>query len=188
MKSILKITLLAIIPLAILGFNLFEKTGIYKKLFKFTGVESALQEKLTTNFGSPKRLIIVRNDDPQEFDHLWNIIKSNCHKDLPSWTPKIISRVAIENGSSVTLPDIGKIILVPREVPVIALNASYQDVTEGKATKEHMFMIGTVGDIDKWFNESKANVRFIFDLILSVCSITLGIILEFVLTKTPKPT
>ena len=185
MKSILKIILLAIVPLAILGFNLFETTGFYKKLFKFTGVESVLQEKLTTNFGSPKRLIITRNDNPHEFDHLWNIIKSHCHEDLPSWTPKIISRIAFENGSSVTLPDLGKVVLVPREVPVIALNASYQDVTEGKATKDHMFMVGTVGDIDKWLNESKANVRFIFDVILSVCSITLGIILEFALKKNP---
>lgn len=183
MKSILKIVLLAIIPLAILGFNVFEKTGFYNRLFKFAGVKSALEERLTTNFGSPKRLVIIRNDNPQEFDHLWNIIRNNCPKDLPSWTPKIISRVAIENGSSVTLPDLGEVVLVPREVPVIALNASYQDVAEGKATKEHMFMVGTVGDIDKWFRESKANVRFVFDLILAMCSIALGVVLEFVLKK-----
>lgn len=186
MKSILKITLLAIIPLAILGFNLFEKTGIYNRLFKFTGVESALGKRLTTNFGNPRRLIVTRNDNPQEFDHLWNIIRKNCPRDLPSWTPKIISRVAVENGSFVTLPGLGKVILVPREVPVIILNASKQEVTEGKATKEHMFMVGTVGDIDKWLHESKANIRFIFDLVVAMCSIAVGVILEFVLKKEHK--
>jgi len=185
-ESILKIMLLAIIPIGILGFNLFEETGFYSKLFKFTGVESALSEKLTTNFGGNHRMIILRDEDAREFDHLWNIVKKNCKKEIPSWTPIIISRSVVENGTFVTLPELGEVVLVPREVPVYALRYILEDINKRKKFDEDMFFIGTVGDIEKWLKESKANIRFIFDIIISIISIIIGILWEFNNKKTLK--
>jgi len=149
-------------------------------------VENALHGKLTTNYGSKKKLIILRDEDPVEFDHLWNFIKKNCDKKLPNWTPVIITRCAIENGSSVNIPEIGEVILIPREVPIFLINATYKEVDEGEATLDDVFLVGTVGDIDKWLKESKANIRFIFDIIISMISIIIGILLEFNNKKSLK--
>ena len=136
LKTFLKISLLAIIPLAILGFNIFEKTEIYSSIFKFRGVELAIAERLTTNFGTPKQLIITRQDNPQEFDDLWNLIKRNTKYPIPNWTPKVISRIAVENGTAVTLPEKGKVVLVPRNIPVVALKAPPSAVSKKKRVKK----------------------------------------------------
>jgi len=179
LKTFLKISLLAIIPLAILGFGVFEKTEIYSSIFKFKGVELAIAEKLTTNFGNPKQLIITRQNNPREFDDLWNLIKSNTKYPLPNWTPKVISRIAVENGTAVTLPEKGKVVLVPRNIPVVALKVPPSAVSKGEAGKKEWFMVGTVSDIERWLQGERANVRFVFDILVVSFSIILGILVEF---------
>lgn len=179
MKTFLKICLLAIIPLAILGFSIFEKTEIYSSIFKFRGVELAVAERLTTNFGDPKQLIISRQNNPREFDDLWNLIKKNTKHPLPNWTPKVISRFAVENGTAVTLPVNGKVILVPRNIPVVALKVPYSGVSKGKPGKEDSFIVGTVSDIERWLQGERANVRFIFDILIASFSVILGLLVEF---------
>ena len=186
LKTFLKICLLAIIPLAILGFGVFEKTEIYSSVFKFRGVELAIAERLTTNFGDPKQLIITRQNNPREFDDLWNLIKKNTKYPLPNWTPKVISRIAVENGTAVTLPDKGKVILVPRNIPVVALKVPPGMVSKGESGKENWFMVGTVSDIERWLQGERANVRFIFDILIASFSIFLGILVEFKLKNTNK--
>ena len=181
LKIFLKVSLLAIIPLAIFGFGVFEKTEVYSTLFKFKGVELAIAERLVTNFGDPKRLVITREKNPVEFDDLWHLIKNNTQYSIPNWNPKIISRIAVENGTFVTLPDKGKVVLVPRNVPVIAIKESVEAVSRGEATKEDWFMVGTIADIEEWLKGERAGLRFIFDLSIALFSIGLGIIVEFIL-------
>jgi len=166
-------------PLAILGFGVFEKTEIYSSIFKFRGVELAIAERLTTNFGNPKQLIITRQNNPHEFDALWNLIKKNTNNPIPDWTPEVISRIAVENGVAVTLPDKGKVVLVPRNIPVVALRISPSAVSKGKAGKEDWFMVGTVSEIETWLKCERENVRLIFDMLIVSFSIILGILVEF---------
>ena len=149
LKFFLKISLLALIPLAIFAFGVFEKTEVYSTLFKLKGVELAIAERLVTNFGDPKRLIITRKENTVEFDDLWHLIKNNTQHSIPNWNPKTISRIAVENGSFVTLPDKGKVVLVPKNVPVIAIKESVEAVKRGEVTKEDFFMVGTIADIEE---------------------------------------
>ncbi len=177
-KHLIKIFLLAVIPLFVLGFNVFEKTEIYTFIFKIGGVESAIINKLTTNYGNPKRLIITRHDD-KEFDHLWRLIKKNTKNPIPNWKPKIICRLAVDNGTFVILPDKGKVILVPESTPVLALKRTYQEVSQGKATKDDSFMVGTIGDLKEWLEIKKKNIRAKVDILITVISIFLGFSIEF---------
>jgi hypothetical protein len=177
-KTLLKIFLLMIVPLMVLGFNVFEKTEIYSFVFKTGGVESAIINKLTTNFDNPKKLIITQHDD-KEFDHVWQLIKENTKHPVPNWKPQIISRIAVENGTSVTLPNRGKIILVPENTPIIALKATPQEVSQGKATGNDSFMVGTIGDLKSWLERKKKSVRATIDMLIVIVSIILGLFVEF---------
>ncbi|MFZ5980413.1 MAG: hypothetical protein ACOYVF_07245 [Candidatus Zixiibacteriota bacterium] len=177
-KNILKLFLIVVFPILILGFNVFEKTEIYSSFINLSGAEFAIKNKLSTNFGDPKRLIITSQDDP-EFEHLWQLIKDNSTYPLPEKQPMIISRLAIENGAYVTLSNDKKIVLVPDNTPVYAIMKSEEVVSLGSATEKDMFMIGTIGDIKKWLEVKKDHIRSVRDLIVTLISIILGIVVEF---------
>lgn len=173
-----KIFLIAIIPVIVMGFNVFEKTPIYSWIFDIHGVESAIAKRLTTQFGDSHRLIIDRLNNEQEFDDLWKLVRSYSEINLPDTMPQLFSRLALENGPYVMIPNRGKVVLIPNSAPVIALYCSEQQVTEGACTGDKSIFVGTVGDIKDWLRQKQKRIRSTIDLILSVVSIILGLVLE----------
>lgn len=178
LRFLLKIFLIAFIPILTLGFNVFEKTPWYSCLFSIHGVESAITKRLTTQYGDSHRLIIDRQHNKEEFDDLWKLILKYSDAKIPKNTPKVISRVAIENGAYVTIPKKGKVILIPDSAPILALYCTEQQVLRGECKGEDSLMIGTVGDIKQWLEKKRQTIRSTVDLILSVVSIVLGLALE----------
>ena len=173
-----KIFLIAVIPIMILGFNAFEHTPVYSWIFDIHGVESAISKRLTTQFGDSHRLIIDRVNNEQEFDDLWKLIRSYSAISLPDRIPQIISRLALENGPYVMVPNKGKVVLIPDSAPVIALYCSKQQVTKGECEGDKSYLVGTVGDIKDWLEKKQKRIRSTIDLILSVISIVIGLVLE----------
>lgn len=173
-----KIFLIAVIPVTILGFNAFEQTPIYSWIFDIHGVESAISKRLTTQFGDSHRLIIDRVNNEQEFDDLWKLIRAYSTTNLPDTMPQLISRLALENGPYVMIPNRGKVVLIPDSAPVIALYCSKQQVTKGECEGDKSLLVGTVGDIKDWLEKKQKRIRSTIDLILSVISIVLGLVLE----------
>ncbi|MDD3731988.1 MAG: hypothetical protein PHU88_06400 [candidate division Zixibacteria bacterium] len=176
-KNILKVSLYAVIPILIFGFNILEKTEIYSSILNISGAESAYINKLTTNYGDPKRLIIT--DQDEEFEHLWQLIKDNSKYPIQKLKPKIISRLAIEHGSCVTLQNDQQVVLIPDQVPIIAMMKSEEEFTLGLAKEKDAYIVGTVGDIRDWIVTKKENVRFWRDIIVAIISIILGSIVNF---------
>lgn len=174
LNSIIKIFLLAIIPVLIIVFNVLERTEIYSKIFRLSGVELALIDRFITNFEEPKQLTIRRDNFPEDFDSFWEFLQRNSGKKTKDWKPEIISRIAIENGSYVMLPERGKVVLVPKETPVIAIR-----IDESLKSKQDWVLLGTVDSIEKWIEKERAKVRLMFDLLISIISISLGVIMEF---------
>ena len=48
---VIEIFLIAIVPLLIIGFDIFENTSFYKSVYGFYGVEKAINYRLTTQYG-----------------------------------------------------------------------------------------------------------------------------------------
>jgi len=170
--------LIAVIPVIILGFNAFEQTPFYSWVFDIHGVESAISKRLTTQFGDSHRLIIDRVNNEQEFDDLWKLFRSYSAANFPDTMPQLFSRLALENGPYVMIPNRGKVVLIPDSAPVIALYCSKQQVTEGECEGDKSILVGTVGDIKDWLGQKQKRIRSTIDLILSVVSIIFGLVLE----------
>jgi len=177
-RLFLKVFLIGVIPMATLGFNVFEKTPLYSRLLSIHGVESAITKKLTTQYGDRHRLIIDRQQSKEEFDDLWKLALNYSSAKLPQKPPNLISRLAIENGTFVIIPQKGKVYLIPDSVPVFALYCSIQQVMNNECEGADSVMIGTVGDIKEWLAKRRWNIRSTVDLILSVVSVILGLIVE----------
>lgn len=173
-----KLFLIAVIPVTILGFNAFEQTPIYTWIFDIYGVESAISKRLTTQFGESHRLIIDRVNNELEFDHLWKLIRTYSTKNFPDTKPPFISRLGIDNGTYVMVPNRGKVILIPDSAPVVAFYCSKQQITKGECKDDKAFLVGTVGDIKDWLEKKQKRIRSTIDLILSIISIAIGLLLE----------
>ncbi len=178
LRFLLKIFLIAFIPILTLGFNVFEKTPLYSWLFSIHGVESAITKRLTTQYGDSHRLIIDRQRNKEEFNDLWKLILKNSDAKISRNSPKVISRVAIENGAYVTIPQKGKVILIPDSAPILALYCTEQQILRDECKGEDSLMIGTVGDIKQWLEKKRQTIRSTVDLLLSVVSILFGLVLE----------
>jgi hypothetical protein len=179
-QIVAKIFLIAFIPLFLLGFNKFGKTQLYSWLFNIYGIESALSKRLTTQFNDPHRLTIDRLNNEKEFDDLWKLIRLYSKSKFPVSSPQIISRFAVENCPYVIIPGRDKEVnLIPDSTPIVALYCSKQQVTEGKCSNDKSIIVGTVGDIKDWLEKKKGEIRSTIDLILSILSIILGLLLEF---------
>jgi len=177
-RLFLKVFLIGVVPMVTLGFNVFEKTPLYSRLLSIHGVESAITNRLTTQYGDPHRLIIDRQHNKEEFDDLWELVLKYSSSKLSQKIPNLISRVDIENGTYVTIPQKGKVILIPDSVPVFAMYCSEQQLVNKECKGADSMMIGTVGDIKEWLAKRRWNMRSTVDLILSVVSVILGLIME----------
>jgi len=178
LRFIIKIFLIAIIPILTLGFSVFEKTPLYSWLIKVQGIESSINKRLITQYGDPHRLIIDRQHNIKEFDNLWKLVLKYSEAELSKNSPKLISRVAVENSSYVIIPQKGKVILIPDSAPVLALYCTEQQVRNGECKGANSVMIGTVGDIKKWLEKKRQGIRSIVDLLISIVSVLLGVMLE----------
>lgn len=179
-----KIFLIAVIPIMVLGFNTFEKTPLYSWFFDISGVKSAISKRLTTQFSDPHRLIIDRLNNEKEFDDLWKLIRSYSRLKFPDTRPQLISRLAVENGPYVMVPGRGKVVLIPDSVPISALYCSQQQVQKGECGGDKSILVGTVGDIKDWLKQKQKRIRATIDLILSIVSIILGLMLELKPSKS----
>ncbi len=182
----LTVFLVVVVPLLTFGYDLFEGTALYSWLFSLYGVESAVSEKLTTQFGDPKRLVIDRNRDKKEFMDLWELIRTYSNAKIPDDIPQIISRVAIENGTYVTIPRHGKVVLIPNSVPVLAFYCSWMEVQRGDCRGDDAILVGTIGDIKEWTQLKRKNLRLIFNLIITIISVSFGFLVQFLFPKERK--
>ena len=183
-----KLFLLAVIPLCTLGFNAFQESAPYSRIFNLSGVESALGKRLTTQMGEPQRAIISRDrfETVQDFTDLWKLIRTYSDRQLPTAEPELISRMAVQNDTYVEIPKYGKVVLIPESVPIFALYCSEANLAKGLCKDENAIMIGTVADVRKWMEAKHKKVRSIIDLIISALSISLGLLLEFKFKRTEQ--
>ena len=117
-------------------------------------------------------------NNQQEFDHLWDLIHSYSTMNLPDTRPKLISRIALQNASYVVLPNRGKVVLIPDSAPIIALYCSEQQLDNNECDGNKSVLVGTVGDIKDWLEQKQKRIGSSFDLILSIISVILGLVLE----------
>lgn len=178
LKLILKIFLIAIIPLLTLGFSVFEKTPLYSWIINIHGVESALSKRLTTQYGDSHRLILKRQQNKEEFDDLWKLVLKYSDAEISRHNPILISRMAIENGAYVITPQKNKVVLIPDSVPVVALFCTEQQLSRGECKGKDSIIVGTVGDVKQWIEKKRQVFRSTVDLILSIVSILFGLALE----------
>ena len=92
--------------------------------------------------------------------------------------PQLFSRLKIENSSYVLMPNNKKVVLILDSTPVLAVYCSKQQVLTEGCGEDKSFLVGTVGDIKDWLEEKEKRIRSTFDLVLSVISIILGLLLE----------
>jgi hypothetical protein len=175
LKVTLKIVLIAVIPSILLGFNILQRTTIFKRLVGTAHVEKALKTRLLTQYDKPGQLILKRGDDQNEFDSIWCLIRANSSAKLPDKPPYIISRLAVENGASVTLPTGRKAVLIPEATPIFAFFCPRP--TESCPDNEAI-LVGSVGDLGKWAQEREKAVRLCIDIGVSLISILVGLLLE----------
>jgi hypothetical protein len=175
LKIPLKIFLIVVIPLIVMGFNIFERTPIYKHLIGTAHVERAVKTRLLTQYDKPGQLILKRGDDQNEFDSVWRLIRANTSAKLPDKLPHLISRVAVENGAFVTLPTGRKAVLIPEATPLFAFFCPRP--TENCPDHEAI-MVGSVGELGKWAQEREKTYRLARDVSVSFISIFVGLLLE----------
>ncbi|MDC4206502.1 MAG: hypothetical protein MPW14_19340 [Candidatus Manganitrophus sp.] len=175
LKIPLKIFLIAVIPSILLGFNILERTPIYKRLIGTAHVERAVKTRLLTQYDKPGQLILKRGDDQNEFDSVWGLIRANSSAKLPDNPPYLISRVAVENGAFVTLPTGRKAVLIPEATPLFAFFCPRP--TESCLDNEAI-MVGSVGELGKWVQEREKTYRLGIDIGVSLISIFVGLLLE----------
>jgi hypothetical protein len=183
LSILLKLFLLAVIPILTLGFNVFEKTALYSSLFRLKGAESAISEKLTTQYGDPKKLVVERDDSP-EFEDLFSLIRQYTAAKLPDGLPDVITRLGVDNGTSVMLPGERKlVILIPESVPIYCLYGLKPKFPATPVSVDKQIRIGSVGDLKAWVERRRRNIRSWVDIAISITSIILGLVVEFALPK-----
>jgi hypothetical protein len=163
-----------VIPVIVLGFNFFERTPGYKKLIGISYVEKALKTKLLTQYGDRGRRILSRELDPDEFKQVWSVIRENSSAKFPGTEPHIISRVAIEGGSYVTIVPDKKVVLIPDSTPIYVFFCHY---IEG-CPFDKTILAGTIGDLRQWIQDKAKAVRLKVDVFVSLISVILGLFIK----------
>lgn len=177
-KLVVKVFLIGVVPFFVWGFNVFEKTALYSSLVDLEGAESAVVERFVTNFGAPKRLYVHRIDG-DEFDHLWQLISDNTNVKLPDWTPEVISRLAVENGSVVTLFGGTKIVLIPESMPIVAAKHNPFLAENSVSPDNEYLFVCTTRDLREWAKKKRDNIRSLIDLGVALASVVLGFFLDY---------
>ena len=175
MRILLKIILIAVIPGILLGFIVLQKSPLYDRLLGLSHVDFALRERFLTHYGEPGQNILGRYTQADEFEAVWSLIKSYSPVTLRPQEPYWISRIGVENGSYVTLPRRGRVVLIPDSVPVIALYCT--NLPAGCSGAE-VIVVGTIGDLRRWARERRYYVRLLVDVVVILLSITIGLVLE----------
>lgn len=175
-EIVLKVILVLVIPAILLGYNVFEGSPLYKQLIGTLQIDKALKTKFLSQFGEHGILILGRESGGDEFQSVWNLIKSNSEANLPKREPYWISRLAIENGAAVTLPTGKKVVLIPESSPLFVFFCS--NPLEN-CSKDEVILVGTIRDLRVWAQEKEKAVRFSFDVIVSLISIAVGLLMEF---------
>jgi hypothetical protein len=176
MEIVLKVLLILVIPAILLGYNIFEGSPLYRLLIGTLQIDKALKTKFLTQYGGHGKLILGREAGGEEFQSVWNLIKSNSEANLPEGEPYWISRLAIENGAAVTLPTGKKVVLIPESSPLFVFFCS--NPIE-KCPNDEVIQVGTIRDLRVWAQDKEKAVRFSFDLIVSLISIVVGLLIEF---------
>jgi hypothetical protein len=176
MENVLKVALILVIPAILLGYNIFEGLPLYKQLIGTLQIDKALKTKFLTQYGEPGKLILGRESGGEEFQSVWNLIKSNSEANLPEDEPYWISRLAIENGAAVTMPTGKQVVLIPESSPLFVF---YCSNPMEKCPNDEVIQVGTIQDLRVWAQDKEKTVRFGFDLIVSLISIVVGLLIEF---------
>lgn len=177
MEILLKVLLILVIPAILLGYNIFEGSPLYKRLIGTLQIDKALKTKFLTQYGEHGILILGRESGGDEFKFVWNLIRSNSEANLPpKEEPYWISRLAIENGAAVTLPTGKKVVLIPESSPLFVFFCS-NPIED--CPKDQVIQVGTIRDLRVWVKDKENSVRFSFDVIVSLISIVVGMLMEF---------
>lgn len=175
LKTVLKVILVLVIPSLLLGFNLFEQTPFYKRLIGSLQIEGVLASKFLTQYEEPGQLVLRRGVD-SEFEAVWGVIRSNTSATLPADEPTMISRIAVENAAFVTLPQRGRVALVPESVPLFVF---YCLSLPAGCSEQSAVRVGTIGDLRAWAQGRADWIRLALDVVVSLLSIIVGLLVEF---------
>jgi hypothetical protein len=173
-----KIFLIAVVPLVLLGWRNFEGTSLYAQLTGLSGVDTAIENKLTTQYG-PDKTKFVRLDVDEtagEFKDLWSLAKMYSDADLSKGQPSFIARFAVSNATTISMPGKPEVFLIPESVPVVAV---YCPEFPANCKGKDAVVLGNVRDIRAWRQARKDAVGAGADLILSIIAIVFGLLLEF---------
>lgn len=149
---ILEIILLGVIPGLLIGFDYFEDSSPYNSLFNFEPIEKSIAYRflsLDQPYGSDNqpdvRRILNKQLEPNDFYHVWSLIKRHTSVSLPNKEPQLISALAIQNAPYVTLPG-GQRILIPDSMP-IGVGYCYEwQLVNATCKADDIVIVGTVGD------------------------------------------
>jgi hypothetical protein len=176
-KHLAEIVLILVIPILTLGFNAFESTSFYQNLIGVKGILDAVEFKLQG---------LGTNSDPQynikptdkDFTNLWNLIKNNSTNEaIPKYlTPNLIGTLnpvgSPYSDISTTDNKTERLILTPESALVAVSFCNFQPCLNNN----NVFIIGNVGDIKNWVQNTEDKWRTTIDSIFAVLSIGFGFI------------
>ena len=183
--SLPELLLIVVIPLLTYGMGWFEESGPYKKMIGIHGVPQAINEKLLGLEFNGKGNIHFLFPKDAEFIPLWNIIKSNSTLNFPNETPRFIGVVGASGMPKVFWPleeNLNSYIeLVPESSPVMVGFCNFTesfDTTKcrGFGNDQNAFTVGTINDLKNWVQIRESTSRREIDLLITLISITLGLI------------
>ncbi len=86
----------------------------------------------------------------------------------------------MDHGTSVTLPDNNKVVvLIPESVPVYFLYGVKPKFPAGPFTTDKAIRVGSVGDVRAWVDAQRSSVRSWIDIGVSAASVVFGLLVEF---------
>ena len=173
----LELFLIVIVPLLSIGFDIFENSPEYNKIFGFLDIQKVMDSEFTSAHLNPDRILLSR--EHSEFENVWNLIKTNTLIELPDEEPKYIMRLGVKNAPYSPWINDSKYTLIPESVPIIVGYCDESDPFNLKCDFNDAIIIGTVEDFKRWVLEKQHSIRIMTSLFLSIFSILLGVIIHF---------
>jgi len=189
---IVKILLIAVIPLLFIGFDVFESSDAYNKLNNFNHIENTIYERWGSNQGN-SRYFIQKGipDEEQEFMAMYNLIQEFSYKQIPNKEAHWITFIAPKNPivhewegilfDKVILNKTKYSIEISDNYPIILSFCSCNQKIHlcGCDYDNDLIYVGSISDVKRWYYAERSETRLTFHLYLIALSIILGVFAEF---------
>ena len=176
---ILEIFLIVVIPLLTTGFDLFENKKLYEHYFGFDNIANAING-FKSDYAYLNKRTIFKNSDGDKFADIWKLIKSYTNAPIRSQQPYAISMLKIDNPPTVSPPcNAPAVILIPKSAPIVVVYNEFQNVDGAKIPCKDIIIIGTIADLERWFLDTKKNIRIKVNMMISLMSIFIGLFMDF---------